>query len=145
MRNSSQVESNRFSKSLWRLAAGLLIVQGVVWGSPVLAKNDPNKLTYGELFKEVDGNLVSKVEIDPATKVAKVTFKNTPANKARVKEVELLDHNSELGNKLNINSFEYSFQKSDDEQAIVAICGNLFSKSQNGLPLLGPRFPRVYY
>jgi cell division protease FtsH len=125
MRNSSQVESNRFSKSLWRLAAGLLIVQGVVWGSPVLAKNDPNKLTYGELFKEVDGNLVSKVEIDPATKIAKVTFKNTAANKARVKEVELLDDNSELYNKLNTKAVEYSFQKSADKSAIFGILGNL--------------------
>jgi cell division protease FtsH len=127
MRNSSQVKSNRFSKSLWRLAAGLLIIQGVVWSSPVLAKNDPNKLTYGELFKEVDANSVSKVEIDRATKVAKVTFKNTTAtpNKGRVKEVELLDDNSELYNKLTNKSVEYSFQQSADKSAIFGMLGNL--------------------
>ena len=73
MRNSSQVKSKPFSKSLWQLAAGLPIVLGVIWGSPVLAKNDPNTLTYGELFKEVDRGVVSKVELDPVTKIAKVT------------------------------------------------------------------------
>ncbi len=125
MRNSSQVKSKRFSKSLWRLAAGLLIAQGVVWGSPVLAKNDPNKLTYGELFKEVDSGLVSKVELDPATKVAKVTVVDTAANKARIKEVELLDDNSELFNKLNNKGVEFSVQRSVDKNAIFGILGNV--------------------
>ena len=59
MHNSSHIKSKRFSKSLWRLAAGLLIAQGVVWGSPVVAKpndkpSDPTTLTYGELFVEVE-------------------------------------------------------------------------------------------
>ena len=125
MRNSSQVKSKRFSKSLWRLAAGLLIAQGVVWGSPVLAKNDPNTLTYGELFKEVDSGLVSKVELDPATKIAKVTVVDTAANKARIKEVVLLDDNSELFNKLNNKGVEFSVQRSVDKNAIFGILGNV--------------------
>ncbi len=125
MRNSSQVESKRFSKSLWRLAAGLLIAQGVVWGNPVLAKNDPNTLTYGELFKEVDRGLVSKVEIDPATKIAKVTVVDTAANKARIKEVVLLDDNSELYNKLTSKGVEYGVQRSVDKNAIFGILGNV--------------------
>jgi cell division protease FtsH len=125
MRNSSQVKSKRFSKSLWRLAAGLLIAQGVVWGSPVLAKNDPNTLTYGELFKEVDSGLVSKVELDPATKIAKVTVVDTAANKARIKEVVLLDDNSELFNKLNSKNVEFSVQRSVDKNAIFGILGNV--------------------
>ncbi len=125
MRNSSQVKSKRFSKSLWRLAAGLLIAQGVVWGSPVLAKNDPNTLTYGELFKEVDSGLVSKVELDPATKIAKVTVVDTAANKARIKEVVLLDDNSELFNKLNNKNVEFSVQRSVDKNAIFGILGNV--------------------
>ena len=125
MRNSSQVKSKRFSKSLWRLAAGLLIAQGVVWGSPVLAKNDPNTLTYGELFKEVDSGLVSKVELDPATKIAKVTVIDTAVNKARIKEVVLLDDNSELFNKLNNKNVEFSVQRSVDKNAIFGILGNV--------------------
>ena len=118
MRNSSHVESKRFSKSLWRFAAGLPIVLGIVCGSPVLAKNDPNTLTYGELFKEVDRGVVSKVEIDPATKVAKVTVVDTAANKAKIKEVVLLDDNSELYNKLTSKGVEYGVQRSADKNAI---------------------------
>jgi cell division protease FtsH len=123
MRNSSQVESKRFSKSLWRLAAGLLIAQGVVWGSPVLAKNDPNTLNYGELFKEIDKGSVSRVEYDPATKVAKITL--TDAAKKQSKEVVLLDDNTELFNRLNNKGVDFSVQKSADKNAIFGVLANV--------------------
>ncbi len=125
MRNSSHVESKRFSKSLWRLAAGLPIVLGVVWGNPVLAKNDPNVLNYGELFKEIDRGVVSKVELDPATKVAKITVMDTSVNKARIKEVQLLEDNSELFNKLNTKGIDFSVQRSADKNVIFGVLVNI--------------------
>jgi cell division protease FtsH len=125
MRNSSQVKSTRLSKSLWRLAAGLLIVQGVVWGSPVLAKNDPNSLNYGELFKEIDKGSVTKVELDPATKIAKVTLTDPVAKKQQSKEIVLLDNNSELINKLTSKGVDFSIQKSADKNAIFGVLGNV--------------------
>jgi cell division protease FtsH len=126
MHNSSRVKSKRFSKSWWRLAAGLPIVLGVVWSTPVFAKNDPNKLTYGELFKEVDRGVVSKLELDPVTKIAKVTLTDPTANnKVRVKEAELLDDNVELYTKLNAKGVEFSVQKSADKNAIFGLLGNI--------------------
>jgi cell division protease FtsH len=126
MENSSPVKSKRFSKSLWRLAAGLPIVLGVVWGSPVLAKNDPNTLTYGELFKEVDRGVVSKLELDPVTKIAKVTVADATApGKMRIKEAVLLDDNAELYSKLTNKGVEWSVQKSADKNAIVGLLGNV--------------------
>ncbi len=127
MHNSSHIKSKRLSKSLWRLAAGLLIAQGVVWSSPVVAKpNDPNTLTYGELFKEVDRGTVSKVELDPATKVAKVTVTDGSADKkVRNKEVLLLEDNSELFSKLNTKGVEISIQRSADKNAIFGLLGNV--------------------
>jgi cell division protease FtsH len=126
MDNSSQLTSKRFSKSFWRLAAGLPIVLGVVWGSPVFAKSDPNTLTYGELFKEVDRGVVSKVELDPVTKIAKVTVEDpAAANKQRIKEVTLLDDNAELYNKLNNKGVEFGVQKSADKNAIFGLLGNV--------------------
>ncbi len=124
MRNSSQVESKRFSKSLWRLAAGLLIAQGVVWGSPVLAEKDPNILNYGELFKEIDKGSVTKVELDPVTKKAKITLTDTSAKK-QSKEVVLLDDNTELFNKLNAKGIDFSIQRSADKNAIVGVLLNV--------------------
>ena len=122
MENSSPVKSKRFSKSLWRLAAGLPIVLGVIWSSPVLAKNDPNTLTYGELFKEVDRGVVSKLELDPVTKIAKVTVADATApGKMRIKETVLLDDNAELYSKLTNKGVEWSVQKSADKNAIVEI------------------------
>ena len=126
MDNSSQVKSKQFSKSLWRLAASLPIALGVVWGNPVLAKPDPNTLTYGELFKEVDRGVVSKLELDPVSKVAKVTVADPAASgKQRVKEAVLLDDNSELYNKLNAKGVEFSVQKSADRNAIFGMLGNI--------------------
>ena len=127
MENSSRVKSKRFSKSLWRLAAGLPIALGIVWGNPVLAaKNDPNTLSYGELFKEVNKGVVSRLEIDPATKIAKVTVADPAApGKVRVKETTLLDDNAELYNRLGAKNVEYSFQKSADKNAILGLLGNV--------------------
>jgi cell division protease FtsH len=128
MRNrSEQIESKHFSKSLWQLAAGLPIVLGVVWGTPAIAaKNDPNTLNYGELFKEIEKGSVTKVEVDPATKVAKITLTDTTAtNKSRTKEVVLLDENSELYRRLNSSGVEVRQERSADKNAIFAILGNL--------------------
>ena len=96
------------------------MAQGVVWGSPVVAKpSDTNTLSYGELFKEVDRGTVTKVELDPATKVAKVTVTGgSPDNKVRNKDVLLLEDNSELFNKLNSKGVEISVQRSADKNAI---------------------------
>ncbi len=126
MHNSSQVKSKRFSQSWWRLAAGVPLALGLIWSTPVFAKNDPNTLSYGELIREVNNNTVSKVEIDPVTKIAKVTVADAPASsKLRVKEVTLLDDNSELQNKLSAKGIEYSFQKSADKNAIFGLLGNV--------------------
>jgi cell division protease FtsH len=128
MHNSSQVKSKQFSKSLWRLAASLPIVLGVVWGTPVLAKTDPNTLTYGELFKEVDRGTVSKVELDPVTKIAKVTLADPIAtNKTRTREatVTFLDYNPELSNKLRTKGVDFTIQKSADKNTIFGILGNV--------------------
>jgi cell division protease FtsH len=125
-KRSQQIESKRFSKSLWQLAAGLPIVLGVVWGTPAMAKPDPNTLNYGELLKAIDKGSVTKVEVDPATKVAKITLTDTTtANKSRTKEVVLLDDNSELYSRLNTKGIEVSQQRSADKNAIFAILGNL--------------------
>jgi cell division protease FtsH len=127
MRNRSrQIESKRFSKSLWQLAAGLPIVLGVVWGTPAMAKPDQNTLNYGELLKEIDKGAVTKVEVDPVTKVAKITLTDTTtANKPRIKDVVLLDDNSELYSRLNTKGIEVSQQRSADKNAIFTILGNL--------------------
>jgi cell division protease FtsH len=126
MRNISPVKSKLFSKSLWQLAVGLPIVLGVVWGSPVLAQNDPKTLSYGELFKEIDKGSVTKVELDPVTKIAKVVLTDTTSpNKTRTKEVLLLADNSELYSRLNTKGVELILQKSADKNAIFAILGNL--------------------
>ena len=126
MRNSSQMKTARFPKLMWKLAATLLIAQNVTWGEPVFAaKGEQNQITYGELFKEINKGAVSKVELDPATKIAKVTLKSEPNNQQRTKEVLLLDDNQELFNKLTNQNVDFVIQRSPDRNAIFGLLGNL--------------------
>jgi cell division protease FtsH len=126
MRNSSQMKKAQFPKLIWRLATSLLITQSVVWGNPVLAaKGDPNQLNYGELFQEIDRGSVSKVELDPATKIAKVTLTDKNNTNPRTKDVVLLDNNQELFERLRTKNIEFSIQRSPDRNAMFGLLGNL--------------------
>jgi cell division protease FtsH len=120
------MKTARFPKLMWKLAATLLIAQNVTWGEPVFAaKGEQNQITYGELFKEINKGAVSKVELDPATKIAKVTLKSEPNNQQRTKEVLLLDDNQELFNKLTNQNVDFVIQRSPDRNAIFGLLGNL--------------------
>jgi cell division protease FtsH len=111
---------------MWRLAASLLIFQGVAWGSPVLAaKGEQNKLSYGELYREIQQGSIAKVELDPATKIAKVTLKSKNNEGPQTKEVQLLDDNQELFSQLTTKNVEFSIQRSPDRNAIFGLLGNL--------------------
>ena len=126
MRNSSQIKTAQFPKLMWRLAASLLIFQGVAWGSPVLAaKGEQNKLSYGELYREIQQGSIAKVELDPATKIAKVTLKSKNNEGPQTKEVQLLDDNQELFSQLTTKNVEFSIQRSPDRNAIFGLLGNL--------------------
>jgi cell division protease FtsH len=115
--------SHKITQTIGRLLIGLAVAPGVLWSAPALAtKNDQNTLSYGELFQEIDKNTVNSVEIDPATKTGKVTFKS---DKNKVKDVILLDDNQELQNKLKSKDVSWSINRSPDRNAVMGMLGQL--------------------
>jgi cell division protease FtsH len=115
--------SHKITHTIGRLAMSLAIAPGVLWSTPAWAgKNEQNTLTYGELFKEIDRGTISNVEVDPATKIGKVTFKS---DRTKVKEVILLEDNQELQNKLRNKEIAFSIQRSPDRNAMMGTLGNL--------------------
>ncbi len=108
---------------LWRLAASVMMVQGVLLGTPALAKVEQNTLSYGALLEKIQNGDVSKVTVDPATKIAKVTLKN---NAKETQNVVLFDQYPELTKKLREKKVEVDVQRSPDNSVAVSIAANLF-------------------
>ena len=127
--NQQRVAPRKF----WRLAASLLIFQGVIFGIPAEAqqteqptqeqKQEKDSLDYSELLQKIDEATVSKVEIDEGTNVAKVTLKN---QEEQPKKVFLLEQNPELIEKLRKNNIEVEIKRSADNSAALGLVANLF-------------------
>jgi len=129
----SQSPKQGAPRKFWRLAASLLIFQGVVFSIPAHAQqtqqstNEPKQakdtLQYSELLHKVDQGTVSKVEIDEGTNVAKVTLKN---QQEQPKKVFLLEQNPELIEKLRNSNIEVDVKRSADNSAALGLVANLF-------------------
>jgi cell division protease FtsH len=113
-------------RNFWRLAASLLLMQGVVLGTPAQAQQTQQKsLSYGQLLQKVDAGEVTKVQIDPATRIAKVNLKNQKDTESP-REVVLLEQYPELTEKLRNNNVEFDVEPSTDNTAAVSLVANLF-------------------
>ncbi len=122
----SQYKQHTAPRKFWRLAASLLLMQGVVMGTPAQAQQAQEKnLSYGQLLQKVDAGEVTKVEIDPATRIAKVNLKGQKASESP-KEVLLLEQNSELIEKLRSKNIELDVEPSADNSAALGLVANLF-------------------
>ncbi|HEY9726289.1 MAG TPA: ATP-dependent zinc metalloprotease FtsH [Chroococcales cyanobacterium] len=112
-------------RNFWRLAASLLLVQGVVMSTPAQAQQtDQRTLSYGQLLQKVDAGDVTKVEIDPSVGKAKVTLKGQKPSDPP-KEVSLLDQNSELIEKLRSKDIDLEVEPSSDTSAALSLVANL--------------------
>ena len=112
------------SRYLWQLATGWMIFQTLLFVPPALGKGEDNTLTYSQLLKEIEAGQVAKVELDPATRTAKVTLKNQ-GKKEPAKEVSLFAQNSELISKIRAKNVEFEIQPSADRSAAVGLAANL--------------------
>ncbi|HEY9604077.1 MAG TPA: ATP-dependent zinc metalloprotease FtsH [Allocoleopsis sp.] len=112
-------------RNVWRLAASLLLFQGVVMSTPAQAQQtDQRTLSYGQLLQKVDAGDVTKVEIDPSVRTAKVTLKGQKPSDPP-KEVLLLEQNSELIEKLRNNNIDLEVEPSGDNSAALGLVANL--------------------
>ncbi|GFE71711.1 ATP-dependent zinc metalloprotease FtsH [Chroococcus sp. FPU101] len=113
------------AKSLKQIIAGWMLLQTVLTVTPAHLKAQDKDLTYGGLLQKIDQGQVSKLEIDPASQVAKVTLVGQ-GDKVQPQEVKLLEQNPELIAKLKAKNVEFDIQPSTDNSAAVNLMTNLF-------------------
>jgi cell division protease FtsH len=108
------------------IAAGLMMLPGIVGGSPVLAQQKPerNSLTYGELIQKADKGQVKKVELDQTEQIAKVYLTGQKLNTPPL-QVRLLEQNPELVNKLREKNVDFAEVSSAGNRVAVGLLINL--------------------
>ena len=117
----------RGAKRLWQATAGWMILQGLLLGTPALAqqqKQDANALSYGGLIEQVKAGKVERVELDPVTRTAKVTFVGQKPTDPP-KEVLLLEQNPELIEQLRAKDIPLDIQPTTDNSAALGLLANL--------------------
>jgi len=112
--------------NFWRLAASVLLIQGVVLGTPAQAQQTEQKsLKYGELLEKIDQDEVTRVQLDPGTRTAKVRLLGQKKTDPPL-EVDLLDQNPELIEKLREKKVELDVEATTDNSAALGLVANLF-------------------
>ena len=108
------------------IAAGLMMLPGLVGSSPVLAQQKPerNSLTYGELIQKADKGEIRKVELDQTEQIAKVYLAGQKPDTIPL-QVRLLDQNTELINKLKEKNVDFAEVSSAGNRAAVGLLINL--------------------
>ena len=127
---SKQRKQQTAPVKFWRLAASVLLFQGVMLGTPVQAqqteqKTEQKSLTYGQLLNKVDKGEVAKVEIDPATRIARVKLVGQKESESP-QEVLLLEDNAELIERLRNKNVELDVEPTADNSAALGLVVNLF-------------------
>ncbi|WP_293078332.1 ATP-dependent zinc metalloprotease FtsH [Moorena sp. SIO3H5] len=121
-----QPQEKRKLVKFWRIAASLLLWQGVILGTPAQAQlKEEKSLTYSELLQKVKNGEVTKIEIDEATKIAKVSLNEAKENEAP-QRVPLFDQNSLLLKELRQRNVPTEIRRSPDNSAALGLIANLF-------------------
>ncbi len=108
------------------IAAGLMMLPGMVGASSVLAQQKPerNSLTYGELIRKADKGEIKKVELDQSEQTARVYLVGQKPDTQPL-QVRLLDQNAELINKLKEKNVDFGEVSSAGNRAAVGLLINL--------------------
>jgi cell division protease FtsH len=108
-----------FVMATWIVAQSILLNTAALASSP---QQEP--LTYTQLLEKIDAGEVTRVEIDPAQRVARVRLENQNAS-APMQEVRLFDQNPELTDRLRANKVDFDVKPTADNNVALTIVGNL--------------------
>ena len=118
-------KGSRNNSTFGRLAAGLMILQTLFLATPVLAQQkSKNELSYSKFLQELEGDRVTKVELDETTNRATVTLKGQSKDEAP-KEVVLFEQNQDLIPKIRAKQVDFRIKESIDRSTTVGVLLNL--------------------
>ncbi|WP_413276802.1 ATP-dependent zinc metalloprotease FtsH [Floridanema evergladense] len=126
MKKSSRQHPKRNVFLTGAITASWLLLQSALPGvPPVLASSDQQEtMSYNELLKKVDAGKVTKVDIDPTQRIAKVEFQGADQTSSPA-TVNLFEDNRELIEKLRAKRVQFAVQPTTDNSAALGFVINL--------------------
>jgi cell division protease FtsH len=108
------------------ITASWLLLQSALPGvPPVLASSDQQEtMSYNELLKKIDAGKVTKVDIDPTQRVARVELQGADKTDSPA-TVNLFEDNRELIEKLRSKRVQFAVQPTTDNSAALGFVINL--------------------
>jgi len=111
-------------KHLWRILGSWAIAQSILLGTPALAQNNSDRLSYTELLQKIEAGQVLKIEEDPSRQLAKVTYMDAE-NQEQSRYVGLFDTNPELMDAIRTQNVDYEVKPSADNSAAMGLVVNI--------------------
>ncbi|BAU11907.1 ATP-dependent Zn protease [Leptolyngbya sp. NIES-3755] len=102
---------------------GWMLLQSLLMSAPAMAQARET-LSYTGLLKKIDAGEVERVEIDEAQNIARVRLQGKSKNDPPV-EVQLLDRNPELIDRLRKNKVTFESDPTADNSVVVGLIANL--------------------
>ena len=103
----------------------LVVSHGAVSVPAIASGSGPTTLlSYGDLLRKIDAGQVTRVEIDPMQRVARVKLEGQKKG-APLQQVALFDQNMELIAKLRANKVDFEVRPSADNRAVMGMLANL--------------------
>ena len=125
------------NRKLGHVAAIWLVCQSLLIGTPAIAQQEQDSLSYGNLLEKIEQGQVQNIAIDETTGLARVTLVSAQEDESP-QEVKLLNQNPELINKINqfngkieaenqnTSAITLEYTRSADHSAALGIAANLF-------------------
>ncbi|OKH39044.1 cell division protein FtsH [[Phormidium ambiguum] IAM M-71] len=129
MKNSGMKKSNRQhpKKNAFltgALTASWLLLQSALPGVPPVLASDQETMTYNELLQKIDAGKVTKVDIDPTQRTAKVELQGADKTESPA-TVNLFEDNRELIGRLRAKRVPFAVQPTSDNSAALGFVVNL--------------------
>ncbi|WP_218616872.1 ATP-dependent zinc metalloprotease FtsH [[Phormidium ambiguum] IAM M-71] len=106
------------------LTASWLLLQSALPGVPPVLASDQETMTYNELLQKIDAGKVTKVDIDPTQRTAKVELQGADKTESPA-TVNLFEDNRELIGRLRAKRVPFAVQPTSDNSAALGFVVNL--------------------
>ncbi|XHX79946.1 MAG: ATP-dependent zinc metalloprotease FtsH [Stenomitos frigidus ULC029] len=103
--------------ALWVIAHGVTL-------SPAIAQSNREPLSYSALLTKIDSGEVTRIEVDPTQRVARVMLEGDKKGDP-LREVALFESYGELTKKALANKIDIAVQPTQDNSAVMGVLANL--------------------
>jgi len=114
----------RGSAAMGVATAVWVIAQGITLSLPAGAQSTREPLSYSALLTKIDSGEVTRIEIDPTQRVARVMLEGDKKG-APPREVALFENYGEITKKALANKIDLAVQPTQDNSAVMGILANL--------------------